>query len=72
MNQEVNLAVHMPRGMFGREDAVRRQLAQAEEIGVSHVWVGNFRGAGPCPGNGYVYPRRVQPEYFQHSLRRMV
>ncbi len=42
MNQEVNLAVHMPRGMFGREDAVRRQLAQAEEIGVSHVWVGNL------------------------------
>lgn len=32
----------MPRGMFGREDAVRRQLAQAEEIGVSHVWVGNL------------------------------
>ena len=33
---------------------------------------GQFGGAGPCPGNGYVYPRRVQPEYFQHSLRRMV
>ena len=42
LNQEVNLAVHMPRGMFGREDAVRRQLAQAEEIGVSHVWGGNL------------------------------
>ena len=42
LNQEVNLAVHMPRGMFGREDAIRRQLAQAEEIGVSHVWVGNL------------------------------
>ena len=42
LNLAVNRAVHMPRGMFGREDAVRRQLAQAEEIGVSHVWVGNL------------------------------
>lgn len=42
LNRDVNLAVHMPRGMFGREEEIRRQLKQAEEVGVSHVWVGNL------------------------------
>lgn len=42
LDRDVNLAVHMPRGMFGREEEIRRQLKQAEEAGVSHVWVGNL------------------------------
>lgn len=71
LNQEVNLAVHMPGhvrpGGCGPPPACPSGGDRREpRVG------GQFRGAGPCPGNGYVYPRRVQPEYFQHSLRRMV
>ena len=50
--------------MFGREDAVRRQLAQAEEIGVSHVWVGNLGALALAQETDIVSSDGGSAEYF--------
>ena len=42
----LSVALEMPRGMFGTEPAVRRQLEQAAKAGFCHVWAGNLGAVG--------------------------
>ncbi len=39
------VAVELPRGLFGIEDAVRRRLELARSAGVADAWAGNLDGA---------------------------
>lgn len=41
----VRVALELPRGMFGMEEAVRTRLQAAKEAGITHVWAGNLGAA---------------------------
>ena len=51
---------------------LNRQLAQAEEIGVSHVWVGNLGALALAQETDMFIHGGFSLNIFQHSLRRMV
>ncbi|HHV32155.1 MAG TPA: U32 family peptidase [Clostridiales bacterium] len=39
------VAVELPRGMFGMEDALRRRLSDLKKAGITDVWAGNLGAA---------------------------
>lgn len=39
------VALDLPRGLFGMEEALKKRLALAKEAGVTHVWAGNLGAA---------------------------
>ena len=59
LDRGFSLGVSLPRGMFGKEQAVRAALEAAAELGVRHGWTGNIGGvpllreAGMAVHGGY-------------------
>ncbi len=39
------VALDLPRGLFGMEQALKQRLAEARDAGVTHVWAGNLGAA---------------------------